>query len=375
MVCIALPSLIGIIWAVGITRGALSEEAIVELPKRIVSTLPEIIDEGMRLAESEEGRWNENSRIWLKAMQETGIKPGDVLQQSGITMWVEKDLTAMLREMREFMRGNRHPDEVKLDMRPLKKALNHPVIDEYAESVLAKLPECDTQQAEEWSNEIERIRDRWSDDINLEKLPACRPDIETGRLYLAELRKEWMEDIPDQVDVFEYSDFHGTPFGINIGRASISFSFLLFLIPAVFILLGAAVAASNRTEFYRWIGMTVLIGGLLALGTVFLTTEVFHVGEFPFYWDWHSCHDLSISQFRFIRHLGLNISEWIQPFFTPVREVSEVTAILGLLIFALTFLVTPVRRKPAATPPAPAQTPASESPPAIEEPQPPKESE
>jgi len=357
MIFVALPVLFGVIWTVGLTQSFFSDETIIELPKRVMNSLPDLMEKGLLIGDRGRSDLNQNGQAWYEAFRQADISPREVITQSGINTWVENDLTSMLREVQQVMRGKRYPQEVKLNMRPLKEALRHPTFDRYVNSVLGKLPPCDETQMKEWQDQVNGMVDDSHHDIDFDQLPACRPNPEALPGFISQVRTEWEKDIPDQVDVFEDADLDHFPLGMDIGRLSVSFSFLLFIIPAGFLLLGAAVGGCNRQQFFRWFGLFTLIGGLLALGTVYLVTNAVNIGEFIVC---HDCsHDVSVADINFLRELGEHLNDWLHPVFNGVKEISEAVSIIGLLIFALSFLLAQARRYPAPAAPANPPPPAN----------------
>jgi len=77
------------------------------------------------------------------------------------------------------------------------------------------------------------------------------------------IRERITRDVPDQVNLLEHSRFPRR--NINIARTVTSFTYLLFLIPAAFILLGALVGARSKSHFFRWSGAATMVGGGLVL--------------------------------------------------------------------------------------------------------------
>jgi hypothetical protein len=75
-----------------------------------------------------------------------------------------------------------------------------------------------------------------------------------------------VDDIPNDVEFFGDMDVRALrffPFGLV--RTVQFFSYLLFLIPAAFIFLGALIAASSPSGFLKWSGVSIFAGSLPVL--------------------------------------------------------------------------------------------------------------
>ena len=159
-------------------------------------------------------------------------------------------------------------------------------------------------------------------------------------------------DIPDEVNFFKNSHFPHRR--INIAKTVMSFTYLLFLIPAVFIVLGALVAARGKSHFFRWSGAVTMIGGGLALGLATLVKQIvpwsmhFHPGHYSSHWlHWNDLigDQLGSIALIFTRHLV-----------APVITVAGAVCVVGLLLFAFSFTFS---RETEGSAPAPQPPQAS----------------
>ncbi|HUU38120.1 MAG TPA: hypothetical protein VMW46_07950 [Candidatus Desulfaltia sp.] len=354
IVFLGLPTLFGIIWAVGMIKASVSAEFLTDLPREIIADIPGKADEIFREAQNEQVIADDNTRAWFQAAAKTGISPGDLLEKTGLLGWLDGELSDSLRQIGRVLRGERRLRPITIDLRPLQTALLHPEVDRFLEETLKNLPPCD-----------ERGRMLWGElamgDIRRHQIPSCQPDLETAKAVLAEARRRAVRDMDDRIEVFEgVRSFPLLPFGIS---GTITFlSYFLFLIPAAFIFLGALIAASSPASFFRWSGVSVLVGGvptlLLALATKFFS--LWAIKAAPFFEHDYWASDLG--------DLVLNKLSWIperivNQLFSPVVWVSAMVCVVGVVLYALSFTVRDnarKARKPVSPPPAPAVPPKTE---------------
>ena len=353
IVFFGLPTLFGIIWAVGMIKASVSAEFLTDLPREIIAAVPDKADEIFREAQDERVILDDNTRAWFQAAAKTGISPRDLMEKTGLLQWLNGELSDSLRQIGRVLRGERRPRPITIDLRPLQDALLHPEVDRFLEETLKNLPPCDDRGRALWSELATR-------DIRRE-LPACQPDLETAKIALAETRRRALEDMDDSVEIFEgVRSFPLLPFGIS-GTITVLSSFL-FLIPAAFIFLGALVAASSPAGFFRWSGVSVLAGGiptlLLALATKFFSLWAIKTAPFFDHDYWASdLGDLVISK------LGWIPERIVNQLFSPVVWIAGVVCVAGIVLYALSFTVrdkAPTAQKTVSSPPAPEAPPKAE---------------
>lgn len=345
MIFFALPILFGIIWAVGLTQAVVSSKMLSELPREVISEIPDLVDAALLAAQDENSQLHPDARIWLKAMAGVAKTPRELLRETGLNDWLEKELSDSLRTVGDILNGKIEARNVRLDLRPLKQALNHPAMGLYISQMLENLPECTPEQTELWQ---EIIREP---DHSVE-LPPCRPAAASSVDASIVIRGNMIRDIPDQVNFFKSGHFPHRR--INIARTVMSFTYLLFLIPAAFIFLGALVAARGKAGFCRWSGVTTMIGGGLALGLATFVKQVIpwsaHYRPGPFTSHWLRWNDLLGEQ------LGSIALVFTRHLVAPVISVAGAVCVVGLLLFAFSFTFN---REPASNVPAPQQPQAS----------------
>jgi len=143
-----------------------------------------------------------------------------------------------------------------------------------------------------------------------------------------------VRDMPDRVEMMEDVEIH--PRGLDIARTVSSVTFFLFLIPALVILLTSLLGAGSRSGFFRWAGVTTMIGGGLALLTAMAARNAadwsawvprLELGE----WNYTPIETMVIDRMgRLWDILGGHIVE-------PVVKLAGGVCVVGLLIFALAY--------------------------------------
>jgi hypothetical protein len=274
IIFVGLPLLFAITWAVGLTRAAMSPKLVSEVPEKIIAAMPEMIDELVRDGQKPDVIRDPETRAWLLAMSKSGTSVNDLLAKTGVTAWMQGELKSALSEIGEVLKGTRPPRRITIDLRPLKKSLLDPRIGEYVIGVLNNLPACDEAGTARW---LEAGREGF----NRAHLPACRP---ADMAVAAEVVRAEQARVSGRMDD-EVEIFHGVrelPFGFP--HFLTFFVYGLFIIPAVFILGGALVAAASPQEFLRWSGVPILVGGLSTLGLALFirASTTFVLGWAPF---------------------------------------------------------------------------------------------
>ena len=330
MLFFALPILFGIIWAVGMTKAVVSPEFLSDMPREFIAEVPQFVDDMLEAMQEEDFTTNENARAWLKAIREAGTTPKELMEEIGLLGWMQNELSASLQDVGDILRGEMEPKQITLNMRPLKEALRHKAIDQYIKNLLGKFPPCDLDQVESWQGSD------WDDDM-FDSLPACQPD----PLIVSEALQDWRSDIdydiPDEVDLFEGARF--LPRGLSTARTVVSLTYLLFLIPAAFIAIGALIGASSRQGFLQWTGITTIIGGLIPLGMAIFAKKIVPLALHWAPYDYS--HEFSIQfQEMVLDKVGGLMSILFDRLFSPVIAVAGTVCIVGIILYALSFAVT-----------------------------------
>jgi len=326
----ALPTLFGIIWAVGLTKAAISPEFVSDIPQQIIEETPVLLEEIFKDAQDRDFVSDENTRRWFRTAAEVGASPRKLLEETGMQDWMKNELSASLTKVGDILRGDRRARTIAIDLVPLKAALRHEAIDRYLEEILDRLPLCNEDEMDEWMEAYDR-------DINLFELPACRPDIDLALSVFRAERLRMLEDMDDEIEIFEGVRY--PPLGIS--RSVTLFSYGMFLIPALFLFAGAIIAATSPASFCRWFGVSTIVAALPVLGLAVLVRYVTAWGlKTAAFWE---------SGISDLEELVLEKIVWIPDMvvghlFGEVVALAGTVCVIGLVIFALSFVVRSERR-------------------------------
>ncbi len=341
IVCVGIPVLLGIIWAVGVTRAVVSPRFLSEVPREIIDKLPVMMDEVVASSDYDTAYMDEDEREWLKAARAVKTSPKQLMEDIGLMNWLRSDFTASLDRVGKILRGETDAGPVILNMRPLKEALKHEKVKQYLTDILQQLPECTDSRVNRWEEALAHI------DYN-DHLPACKPiDLQKAVEVVSLHWNHDIDEIPDEVnlvksrrgDLFDHR-------AINFAQLVVTLTFFLFLIPAVFLALFALVATSSGPSMLRWMGYpTIIAGGLSFLLAKFsYSLAQFGSHELSFGFDhvfnrglW--LDDVMVEKFS---DMGFLVLDHI---FESVGKVSGVVCIVGVILIAVSYLVFSERKK------------------------------
>ena len=330
-----LPLIFGIIWAVGLTKAAVSPEFVTEFPQKIIAEIPIIIDEVFEEAQKKNMISDPNTRAWFEAAASVEISPTELIRRIGLEDWMDHELSGLFEDVEDILRGNRRVRTLVFDLRPLKDALLHEEFFLYIEDVLDNLPLCDEMGQRRWDRFRGSDRDWFS-------RKACRPDRETMQSIFADMRESIEYDIPDDISLF--GDVHVFPLGISRVVAWLSYS--LFLFPAAVLFLAALIAATSPASFFRWSGISILAGGLIPLVSSLFFKQIARWALFvrPYSDSWSTE----------LQNLIVDKTEWIHLsvvdfLFSPVVQVAGIVCVVGVILFAISFIVSSRGRTPHTT--------------------------
>jgi hypothetical protein len=353
IILFGLPLLFGIIWIVGLTQATVSPEFISDLPREIIEEVPDIAEEIFREAQDQRVIRDENTRAWFAAAAEAGVTPKQVMAEIGLLDWLENELSESLEQVGEVLRGERRPRPITIDLRPLKNILLREEIDQYLLRILENLPPCDEEANSAWLQIARRGLDH-------RELPACRPDLEIAREALTEWRIEAVDDMDNEIEIFE--DVHFLPFGIS--RTITVLSYSLFVFPAILIFVGALIAATSPASFFRWSGISTFLG---ALPVLLLSFFAKHISLWALSFAPYSYSDAWSSE---LQELVLEKISWIpmriiDQLFSPVISVAAIVCVIGIVLFVISLMVrgrTRIRTVTTVQAPPPAPEPKVEAP-------------
>ncbi|MCP5045629.1 MAG: hypothetical protein GY940_00545 [bacterium] len=377
IVFIGIPTLLAMIWGVGVTRAVLSPEVLSDLPREIIEKIPDLLDETLEAVDQEGVVDDDEARGWIRAMADVDTTPKELLEKTGMMNWLQTELSETLEDIGKILRGEMRAKRIIVNLRPLKAALVHPEMEIYIRKVLSKLPACTDSQYQEWM--AAAMRGDRSD------LPPCLPtDLDKAMALVKQEMAREIRDIPDQWHLFRVTDDSDRSFffperGLDALRFVSSFMFLLFLIPAFFIGLASLIGASSGSGILRWMGVSTLVGGGLAFLLSRFTGEIARWGIDFGYYDANIHFPMGEVLYHKTGDLALLV---VDTFFTKVNSVAGTVCIVGIVLIALSYLAgsgkKPVQKAAPASPPP--QTPQGgggtgpETPPAPQ-PQPQKEEE
>jgi hypothetical protein len=335
-----IPALITIIWGVGLTRAVVSPEFLSEMPREIITKIPDLLQETLEAVDREDVIHDEEARKWVRAVTDTETTPKELLEKIGIMDWLKTELSNSLEDIGQILKGKMSPRPVMLNMRPLKAALRHEGIDHYLKEILGKLPICTDDQVREW---VEAVVEE--NPFRHDAPPACRPPDLVKAVEI--LRIAWIDevdDIPDEIDLIETDEWDFYPHtGVNITHLVVSLTYLLFFIPAVILLVASLIGAGSGSGILRWVGISTLIGGALAFGLSKLTGKLVQwgIGVGPIGYS-YSDVDFPFEEAGeiFVEKMGDIILLVIDHLFSAVNTVAGTVCIVGIVLIALSYLVT-----------------------------------
>jgi len=336
---IGIPVLFGIIWAVGMVRATVSSEFLTEVPREIINEIPGALNGLYADLRDERIHLDPGARAWLEAAEKTGIPPAELLEKTGLLAWMKGELSDSLRQVGEILRGESDMRRIEIDMRPLKTALLHPEMTRFIERTLENLPVCTDQNLQTWQARLD-------DADHGGELPACRPDLAGAKDVLMN-RISWdVNRIDDSVQVLESSH----PFPIRrmgISRFLSTVSYLLFLLPALFIFLGAVLADPTTAGKLRWSGISILIGSVPVLIMAFFLKKVtsWAIGLGSWGWSGTSPWETALAD-----KLAWIPDRILSALFTPVFNTAGVVAVLGIVLIALSATRGSAAAAPAVPP-------------------------
>lgn len=333
-VFISLPILFGIIIAVGATNAVISPEFLSDIPQDIVKNMPKTIDElylELKQADLKETELRDDERVWIKAILNAETTPKTLIEKTGLSLWLKDELSASLKHIGDILRGEAEPETVKLNLKKLKETLTSTAMINYFKELIELLPECSDAQIEDWKNIEMKI-------TAIDSLPACKPvNIEITEDMIRNFLLIMVEDMPDSVDIFQISG--RLPYGVDVAKFVISITYLLFLIPLIFIIIGSAIGASSKRDFFKWSGYTTISGGLLTLGFSSFITNLIPLSGFALNFK---NRDIIISEnFENLLFKKATVFSdiFLERIFTPISELAGTVAIIGLLLIGISYLI------------------------------------
>ena len=333
LVLIGVPLLVAMIWAAGMTRAATSDQFYTDLSQKVIKRLPELMDKSFKAAQLPGAVKDSNSQAWVKAMTKAQTPLPELLDKTGIRVWLEKEVAGTIQQVGQAMRGKVAPASVSMDLRPLKQALTGPVFGDYLKQLLAQLPACDSQGIQAW-------KQRALSTSTHDPYPACNPGVETlnqARSYIAAR----VAEIPDQKPMFD--EGQRLP-AFDVTQTVSTFLWLFFLVPLLFIAIGSVMAGGAGRGFLTWCGGSILTGGLISLllaglaGGLFVPLLQLQPGGWqatgPDAWIWNTAAGQELAT----QITGM-MGDFLEDLFSPVITYSWIATGTGLVLLILSLLI------------------------------------
>ncbi|HUU01814.1 MAG TPA: hypothetical protein VM425_10255 [Myxococcota bacterium] len=334
LIVLGIPLLIGVIFASGLTRAATSPDFYGDLAGKVVKRMPEMIDKSFAAARQPGAVSDPDARAWIEAMAGAKTSFPKMLELTGIQGWLQDEVAVKVARVGELVAGKAQPGDITLDMRPLKKALVSDEMGAYLNQVLALLPVCNAAGIERWKQRAISHRHE-------KPLPACNPGAE-----VIDQRSQWMAawlgQIPDQKPMFA-GIATSEPVILDALRWIDSAMWLLFLLPALFIAIGALLLRSDGRGFLSVCGGTIFTGGIASLLLSWLASGwlIAAIGRNPDRWLTGADARLFGSQAGrlFIEELSGTVGVFLHDLFSPVMTSALVVCGIGLGMLVLSFLL------------------------------------
>lgn len=330
LLLVTVPLFVGVIWATGVSQAIFGEDFLAGVHETIIAAVPGLVDEAFEAAQENDAVKDAEARKWIAAASKASLTPSQLLEEIGVYRWLREELGQTIDGVGEALRGERAPEEVVLNVRPLKEALVSSTARLYFQALLDRLPHCDKQEREQWKRLV----------LNQQKdhLPACNPGtpIPAGGLDLMLGR---VTDVPDSVSILEDVRL---PWGADYVRLAGRLVWLAFLLPVIVLLVGGGLVAVSRPAFLGWTGATLIISGAIPLFTTTVVQEVLVAG---LKFDANHWEYLSRSPFwtgkasrALTTHIADIAGDVVAQLFSPVGTVAMTVAGIGIFILALAFL-------------------------------------
>ena len=328
---IAAPVLGAMIWAAGITHGVLGEGFLEELPREVIRQLPELVEETFDAAKQPGAIQDPDAAAWVAAAAAADMTPSEVLDESGIYGWLESEVDGTITDVHRSLRGEIDPREVTLDLRPLKTALTSPPMRTWLDDILGQLPACDAAGVERWDLAIRRMGTN-------KRLPPCNPGGQLNSVAIQTVIDGFVE-FPDNVAPMKGQK---PPRGLNVLQMTDRLLWVMFIVPLILLVLGAAIASTKAGGFLRWLGIGTLFGSFGALMGAWTTQGIaiaalavdpsqWQPKNTPF-WTSEVSHPLA-------RRIADLTSMLVDQLFDPVVMTAWIVAAVGAVLVGLSLLV------------------------------------
>jgi hypothetical protein len=330
LLLLVVPLFVGVIWATGVTQAIFGDDFLAGIHETVIEAVPGLVEDSFAAAQETGAVKDPIARRWVAAAAAVDQTPSQFLASIGVYKWLQEELAQTIDGVGEALRGERKPEEVVLNMRPLKVALTSAAARNYFQSILDQLPICDDAELERWKGLV--LHDQ------REELPACNPGtpIPAGALDLVMARAT---DVPDRIPVLEDARM---PWRANYARFAGRLVWLAFLLPIILLLVGGGIVAVSRAAFLGWTGVTLIISGAIPLFTnaVIEETVVANIIIDPNHWDYLSRSPFwtSKASHAMAARIADIAGDVVNQLLNPVSTVAMTVAVIGLFILVLAFI-------------------------------------
>ncbi|MBW1809219.1 MAG: hypothetical protein JRJ87_13575, partial [Deltaproteobacteria bacterium] len=332
LVVLGVPLLIGAIFVTGLTQAVTGQDFYLDLSRKVIERMPQIVEKSFEAASQPGAVSDPDTRAWVTAMTKVEIPFPEILKKTGIQGWLSDEVAQTVERVGKAMQGEIAPDEVVMNMRPLKAALASPEMKTYLGQVFTQLPACD-------QNGILRWKQRALAGRHNDPLPACNPGeeaVEKASAYINQM----IGDIPDQKKMFIKPKSIETFDAVQWVDSMI---WLVFLLPAIFIAIGSLLVGSGGRGFLRYCSGTVLAGGLISWLLAGLASGWLLGLVNSEHGQWISGSDVqffgSEAGRLFASELTGTVGVVMSDLFSPVVTVALIVGAIGLGLTVLSFLI------------------------------------
>ena len=329
---IAAPLLFGIIWSVGLASALTSPVLLSDVPRKVISEAPELIDFAFEEAQRSEAIPDENVRAWIEAIADVDTTPSEILEEIGIFSWAREDLSESLEEMGEILRGNKQSSSVVLNTKGLKEAVNDPKAEAYYKEVVSNLRDCRSFERDSWSKLV------FATGGDVEELPACNPGDEVTNEVVDEAKKE-ISRINDEVAV---SQNFLIPTQDKLVKTVIRTTSVLFILPTLVMFLGVLLISRFWKTRLAIIGLTAFATSTVVYIIAYISKQSAFLGvNINPNWTTYSEDSLWSQEFQnyIVSTFGDTIKNTFTLIFDPVMDVATYIIALGLFIVGLSFFL------------------------------------
>jgi hypothetical protein len=258
-IAIALPMLVGVTVAVGMGASVMGGDFMSRMSSEVIAEVPQMADDFFAAAQQPDALDDEEDRRWAAAAAAAGLKPSRLMDETGITRWLEEDLAAAMADLDRAMRGELAPDEVAVDLRPLQAAVQSEKMRAAVGRVLEQLPPCSAQDLQRWQELVPGAEGE-------QDMPACNPGPEAlahSRAVLIAAASE----MPARMPLFQAGQ---QPPAFLVPAWLRACVWLAFVAPLLFLALGAWLAGRGAAGFWSWFGGIALSAGALVLLVIWI---------------------------------------------------------------------------------------------------------